>query len=807
MFETTKNLVFTGAAFSTRTSLQLFQSSEHRLCLIYGKNGTGKSTISKAFLKLSGEEIQEITSSYIEDFSGRTISCPSDNQLDKIFVFNEDYIQHKVRLKEDGLGTIVMFGKQAELESQIETAQKAYDVAVSEREGVAKTVAPFNDMTSPVAPRYYLNRINSALSGDQNWAGRERLIVDMRRNASVSTTTYESIVRNKPSQTYEEIKEEYQKQYDLLCAARSGDAKIAVSANKSINVPENEAMVRKLLAQKIEKPELSDRECYLLTLLSEGKNQQIERMQATFENPDTTACPFCLQPVSVEYKDSLVQSIKKILSKIVEEHKNALLTQKISSVSIDFLPFQQLDRTVVERCELALNELNIAIEEINSALDAKISNPYITVELKQLNISSKVSALKTALEQLEAARITYNKPLNDLPSLQKKLRELNVSMAYYEIEGYYSTYLRQKAEKEKVDAELAAKMTAEQEKKRTLEDLQSQRKSIKIAIDMINARLRYVFFSAERLEIKTDDSGTKYTLKSNGVNVKPSDISAGERNILALCYFFVEMLDNTDAEKAFEKEALVVIDDPISSFDHENRIGIMSLLRSDLEKIIVGNANSKIVLMTHDLQSAFDLQKAFDEIKDVINKRGLGKCNSGIFELRERKLNDFRYRKRHEYSELLAEVYRFGMDATIETAATIGNVMRRALEAFSTFVYKKGIDEISMSSEILATLENEQYSEYFSHLMYRLVLNGESHSEERVRTLMDDNDFLEMLSITEKQRTAKDIICFIYLLNPNHVRAHLSSSGIANSDDVIEAWCKNILSFTSRSTSSVVGNL
>lgn len=91
--------------------------------------------------------------------------------------------------------------------------------------------------------------------------------------------------------------------------------------------------------------------------------------------------------------------------------------------------------------------------------------------------------------------------------------------------------------------------------------------------------------------------------------------------------------------------------------------------------------------------------------------------------------------------------------------------------------------------------------------MYRLVLNGESHSEERVRTLMDDNDFLEMLSITEKQRTAKDIICFIYLLNPNHVRAHLSSSGIANSDDVIEAWCKNMLSFTSRSTSSVVGNL
>ena len=70
----------------------------------------------------------------------------------------------------------------------------------------------------------------------------------------------------------------------------------------------------------------------------------------------------------------------------------------------------------------------------------------------------------------------------------------------------------------------------------------------------------------------------------------------------------------------------------------------------------------------------------------------------------------------------------------------------------------------------MGTIGNEQYSEYFRHLMYRLVLNGESHSEERIRSLTDDNDFLEMLSKAEKQRTARDIICFIYLLNPSHVR-------------------------------------
>ena len=46
---------------------------------------------------------------------------------------------------------------------------------------------------------------------------------------------------------------------------------------------------------------------------------------------------------------------------------------------------------------------------------------------------------------------------------------------------------------------------------------------------------------------------------------------------------------------------------------------------------------------------------------------------------------------------------------------------------------------------LLESIKDKKYIEYFRNLMYRLVLNGESHSEERVRSLMDDNDFFEML--------------------------------------------------------------
>ena len=145
----------------------------------------------------------------LEDYSGSAITYQDNEQTGKVFVFNEEYIQDKVKLKEDGLGTIVMFGKQVELEAQIANAQREYDIAVDKRKSVAATVEPFYDRMSIVSPSYYLSKMNVALSGDQNWAGRERLIIGGRRNASVNNSTYEAIVQIKPQKSNEEVKKEY----------------------------------------------------------------------------------------------------------------------------------------------------------------------------------------------------------------------------------------------------------------------------------------------------------------------------------------------------------------------------------------------------------------------------------------------------------------------------------------------------------------------------------------------------------------------------------------------------------------------
>lgn len=77
--------------------------------------------------------------------------------------------------------------------------------------------------------------------------------------------------------------------------------------------------------------------------------------------------------------------------------------------------------------------------------------------------------------------------------------------------------------------------------------------------------------------------------------------------------------------------------------------------------------------------------------------------------------------------------------------------------------------------------------------MYRLVLHGGSHRLEQVNSMSDFN-FFSHISDYEKIQIAKDILCFIYLLNKRHLLRHLKTC--KNVESNLKAWCNNIKSKT-----------
>ena len=132
-----------------------------------------------------------------------------------------------------------------------------------------------------------------------------------------------------------------------------------------------------------------------------------------------------------------------------------------------------------------------------------------------------------------------------------------------------------------------------------IKDLKAQIERTDIALNYINEQLQYVFYSEKKAKLVAGDGC--YKLKIRGRDVPPKKISVGERNVLGLCYFFAKLFSNKKKEDRYKEEVLLIIDDPISSFDYGNRLGVMSLLRYQFNNIKNGNflvaiLNSKVLV-------------------------------------------------------------------------------------------------------------------------------------------------------------------------------------------------------------------
>lgn len=785
MLEQIKGIKLKGANFVNQTELKLFNSPNDKVAkvaLVYGRNGSGKSTISNAFKKVKGEDILNIETASLYDNDSHEISI-NDSGDKVIFVFNEDFVNDKVKIQEEGLGSIIMLGEKADLTVKIEQATEQLSEAKDIQVEIKQKIEEYKDVTNLKSPYYYKEKMCMTLKNDDGWAGRERRIKEFRRNANVPMDKYLEFVNITASKSRSELLIDFEEQMRELEKAKQGSGKII---EEIIKIPDayinfNYSAISKLLEETMEKPLLSEREKYLLKLVEAGEKDFLQKQLDYFCNDEVQYCPFCLQDISDDYKVDLVAKIQSILSDFVKEHCRKLSGFLLEEINFDFTSFIQLS-SHPESCEL-LNKINKTIQENNRVINQKINSPYTCIYEKIADITSLLIELEKSLNNLEEERDEYNKNIVNTKPIIDRLVSINNEIAYYDIVDDYNRYLVQYSEYKKLSSEEQNANKLVNEKLSLCKKLEAERKNIDIAVDLINRGLKYIFFSKGRLEIIVEND--KYKLFSNGEPVLPSNISVGERNIIGLCYFFASILQGKDNKNVFKDECLIIVDDPVSSYDFENKIGILSFLKLKLSQFLNGNFNSKAIILTHDLLTFFDIEKILEELQKEFNDSyGKNKTVFNLFELKKCNLMEFQYKKRHEYTEMMKMIYDYSMEGYSDNSILIGNIMRQVLEAFSTFEYKKGISEVSTDKSIIDKLDDE-YQSYFSNLMYRLILNGGSHKEEETRS--GRLDFFTVISDEEKVRTAKDILCFMYLLNKLHVIAHLGDVS-----EELDKWCSEI---------------
>lgn len=787
MLKDIRDIKIQGANFEALTQLPLFceKTDSAKAVILYGRNGSGKSTIARAFRRVKGVPAENIRSVYVLDDQGAVINF-TDAEKAHIYVFDEDFVTENVRVQEDGLGSIVMLGKQAGLTKLIEAATEELREAKTVLDQKKTALSEYNDPQNQKSPKYYINKMRSALQRNDGWADRKRQIDERRINASVCDNTYQNFLKLSPTRTRDELIVDFNNAWEQLKTAQNGASKINVSVPSvpMIFVSYRTDTGNQLLSQVIEHPELTEREQYLLSLVHTGHGEELRNTAQEFEAPELTICPKCHQPISEQYKTELIRSIQKILSEEVENHQNRLQEQVLPELRLDLDSFQSLPS--YQGCIDQIAVINQSIQHNNGLLQSKKADPYTPVNDILTDIEKAVSALDEALQQLNNDMLAHNSSVADTSPIKTELNRINNEIAYWDVVEFSRQH--DAMQNDKVNAENAlneAQHTCN-EKLNRLNKLNAQRDSIDIAIDVINDSLKYIFFSENRMQIRVEDNA--YRLICNGHSVKPKDISVGERNIIGLCYFFANILKGKSRDSAYSEEYLLVIDDPVSSYDLENRVGILSFLKYELSKFLLGNTGSKALVMTHDLFTAIDIEKILLELKAEYNRKYNGQTSfvKSQKELQDHQLVPFA-NKRNEYTALMKLVYNYANGNATEQEPFIGNVIRQILEAFSTFEYKKSIDEVSTDDSVLAIMDHEKHRDYFKNLMYRLVLNEGSHRYDQTRNMQID--FFSVISEPEKKRTAKDILCFMELLNAPHVKAHLG----ADCARVVHGWSEDIL--------------
>ena len=770
-----------GNCFIEDTELKIFESIDQNnseiinnsVAVVYGKNGEGKTTISDEINKLRTEENQQLK---LKDVSGNIIEL-SEEELRRIFVYSENFIDKNVKFNESGLKSIIMFGKQVELDDKIKEKEDLLKKYKSELTKSDDKIKEFTDIKSVKSPDYYINKIKNYLKGDNSWADVDRKIKGNKNKTPVDVMDIVSVFDTKDS--LDEIEKEFKHLEEIFLKKDSNFSSKIEKLELIKNSKEIEENIQKLLKVKFTKNELTENESKILEYIKNGQQVFYENVKEYFKK-DVDICPYCLRKISEQYRNELVKDIENILNDEINQYKTKLEDLIIPNIEINET-YKEIDEILYKDLVTLIEKYDIQKNKINELIKKKKNNVYEMLtenELENVNISTIINDINTNFERLNTKIEEINNIIENKEKTKQRLILLNKKIYYYKIQDDYNNYkkFREEKEKEIANNELIKKNI--KTTKTEITTLNAQKNNIHIALDKLNKYLEYILFDKNRLKLECRDN--EYFVKVNGKDVKLKDLSLGERNIISLAYFFTLMLEENNEDSEFEKDSFIVIDDPISSVDSDNKIGIYSFLRMMFYKIIK-NSNSKIICFSHNLEVIFNLEKTFSDI---------GKAKMTIKELRKCKLNEFKYRKYNEYSKMLTEIYEFANkeEGYEKLEYTIGNQMRKVLEAYATFNYKKGIENISTTEEILNKIEDESKREYFRNFMYRLILNGDSHMEETVRSY-PNNTFFDHIDINEKIITAKSLLVFLYLIDDTHIKMYFSNKKEVEN---IESWCNQI---------------
>ena len=193
--------------------------------------------------------------------------------------------------------------------------------------------------------------------------------------------------------------------------------------------------------------------------------------------------------------------------------------------------------------------------------------------------------------------------------------------------------------------------------------------SINLKLEFINEDNKKNYYITQAVD-DGDSNKTKFSIK---------DISEGEKNLLALLFFYYEMYNDGYQKKPKDDIKLVVIDDPVSSLDDANKTYVIEMIKK-----ILKDSFEQVFVLTHSWNDFCDIAYGKEGKKDynlfeIVKYDNIG---SSLIKQDKKILSP--------YNKLFKEIYELSKlppDGEIDDCKLYHtpNSMRRVLEEFLSF--------------------------------------------------------------------------------------------------------------------------
>jgi wobble nucleotide-excising tRNase len=382
--------------------------------------------------------------------------------------------------------------------------------------------------------------------------------------------------------------------------------------------------------------------------------------------------------------------------------------------------------------------------------DIKIENNFIYIQEASVGIANARAVLKSKIKNIDDKKLTFLDFREDLQKFKDGVAKLNGikngQLTKLEIQNSNKNILVKGSIGLEIanDSTIQDKLSDIKTVKQDIEKTSSLNKALNTQIQQLkqaeSATADFAVYISEilanlntHLKLIVSEDGKNYIIRHTKTKdpITIADISEGERNLLALLFFYYELFDDSEQNIFKDSTKLIVIDDPISSVDDINRMYIIELMRQ-----VLAISAPQVFIMTHSwddftnmcfrLKDKSDTPNSFFEIKKDVNGNSLiAKTRSNIL----------------PYHHNFIEVYEFSqrVDTTKLDDCDIyhmPNIIRQVLEGFLRFKVRNSSPTKSNEIDIGRVLFDKEWptiteSEKTKLGQLLLVVNVNSHGSSR----------------------------------------------------------------------------